>query len=194
MAVASRLFSRHAFVFLRDFDVALDGRTGRYSPSYLHKPEELIPERTLSVISLNMAKETNPDKMMRALDSAPRLSHADLFLLQEVADADGKTNAARDVARRLGYFSAFGAAPRRSRSGTCSRQPLSDQTCANQALEEMRPGFRSQSRFALTAAVQTPWGDLRLWNAHLDTRMNAAERLEQFQPVIEEAARHTGPQ
>jgi endonuclease/exonuclease/phosphatase (EEP) superfamily protein YafD len=44
------------------------------------------------------------------------------------------------------------------------------------------------------ATVQTPWGDLRLWNAHLDTRINAAERLQQLQPVIEEAARHTGPQ
>jgi hypothetical protein len=29
---------------------------------------------------------------------------------------------------------------------------------------------------------------------HLDTRINAAERVEQLQPVIEEAARCTGPQ
>src|SRR4051794_23798889 len=73
-------------------------------------PEVLIPERTLSVVTLNTAKETSPDKMVRALSSAPRLRQADLFLLQEVADEDGQTNAAADVALRLGYFVAFAAA------------------------------------------------------------------------------------
>jgi endonuclease/exonuclease/phosphatase (EEP) superfamily protein YafD len=39
----------------------------------------------------------------------------------------------------------------------------------------------------------TPWGDVRVWNAHLDTRINARERAEQLQPVINEAARIDGP-
>ena len=38
-----------------------------------------------------------------------------------------------------------------------------------------------------------PWGDLRVWNVHLDTRINPQERVEQLQPVIDDAARYTGP-
>ena len=157
--------------------------------------EELIPERTLSVVSLNTAKATNADKMLHALESAPRLRQADLFLLQEVADRDGKTNAAEDVARGLGYFAAFAAAaPGVHDQGLAvvSRYPIHDVQI--RPLKKYDLGSRTRSRFALAATVSTPWRDLRLWNAHLDTRINAAERLEQIQCVIDEAARHTGPQ
>ena len=61
-----------------------------------------VAGRTLSVVSLNTAKETNPNEMVSALDRAPRFRQADLFLLQEVVDADGAANAAGDVAQRLG--------------------------------------------------------------------------------------------
>jgi endonuclease/exonuclease/phosphatase family metal-dependent hydrolase len=157
-------------------------------------PEEPVPERSLSVVSLNIAKETDPNKIVRALDSAPRLRQADLFLLQEVVDADGKASTAGDVARRLGYFAAFAAAaPGAHDQGLAlmSRYPIRDVQIRR--LKRYDLGSRSRSRFALAVTAQTPWGDLRLWNAHLDTRINAAERLEQLQPVVEEAARHTGP-
>jgi endonuclease/exonuclease/phosphatase family metal-dependent hydrolase len=122
-------------------------------------------ERTLSVVFLNTAKATNSDKIVRGLHSAPRLRQADLFLLQEVADEDGKTNAAGDVARRLGHFAAFAAAgPGVHDQGLAivSRYRIRD--------VQIRPvkscdlGSRNRSRFALAATVQTLWGDLRLWN------------------------------
>jgi len=155
----------------------------------------LIPERTLSVVSLNTAKATNSEKMLHALHSAPRLRQADLFLLQEVADEDGKTNAAEGMARGLGYFAAFAAAaPGVHDQGLAivSRYPIHDVQI--RGLKRYDLGSRTRSRFALAATVSTPWKDLRLWNAHLDTRINAAERLEQLQCVIDEAARHAGPQ
>lgn len=34
---------------------------------------------------------------------------------------------------------------------------------------------------------------MRVWNVHLDTRINPQERLAQLQPVIDEVARHAGP-
>jgi endonuclease/exonuclease/phosphatase family metal-dependent hydrolase len=156
-------------------------------------PEEPIPERSLSVVSLNMAKETDPSKIVRALDTAPRLRQTDLFLLQEVVDIDGKANTAGEVAHRLGYFAAFAAAPGVHDQGLAlmSRYPIRDVQIRR--LKRYDLGSRSRSRFALAATVGTPWGDVRLWNAHLDTRINAAERLEQLQPVMEEAARCTGP-
>jgi endonuclease/exonuclease/phosphatase family metal-dependent hydrolase len=132
--------------------------------------------------------------MVRALDRTPRLRQADVFLLQEVVDAGAESNSAANVARRLGYFTAFAAAaPGAHDQGLAllSRYPLRDVQIRR--LKRCDLGSRSGSRFALAATACTPWGDLRLWNVHLDTRINATERLEQLQPVIEEAARYTGP-
>lgn len=155
----------------------------------------MIPEPTLSVVSLNVARETDPGKILRALDRAPRLRHTDLFLLQEVFDVDGKCNAAALVARHLGYFETFApAAPGVHDQGLAliSRYPISD--VQTRRLKQCDLGRRTRNRFALAATVHTPCGELRVWNAHLDTRINAGERLEQLQPVIHEAARYTGPQ
>jgi hypothetical protein len=80
------------------------------SPQIPASPEEPVPERTVSVVSLNVAKETDPDKMVRALGSAPRLRQADLFLLQEVVGEEGKVNTVAEVAHQLGYHVAFAAA------------------------------------------------------------------------------------
>jgi endonuclease/exonuclease/phosphatase family metal-dependent hydrolase len=157
-------------------------------------PEEPVPERTFSVVSLNTAKETDARKMVLALGSAPRLRQADLFLLQEVVGEEGKGNTAEEVAHQLGYYLTFAAAaPGVPDQGLAlvSRYPICDVQIRR--LKRYDLGSRTRSRFALAATVCTPWGKLRLWNAHLDTRINAAERLEQLQPVIEEAAHYTGP-
>jgi endonuclease/exonuclease/phosphatase family metal-dependent hydrolase len=164
-------------------------------PSPIPSSFELsAPERTLSVVSLNMARETDTGKVVRAFQRVPRLHHADLFLLQEVVHTE-KANIAGELARRLGYFEVFAAAsPGVHDQGlsVLSRYPIRDAHIRH--LKRYDLGSRSRSRFALSAVVQTTAGDVRIWNAHLDTRINAAERVEQLQPVIEEAARCTGPQ
>jgi endonuclease/exonuclease/phosphatase (EEP) superfamily protein YafD len=99
------------------------------------------------------------------------------------------------VACGLGYFAAFAAAaPGIHDQGLAivSRCPVHD--VQTRRLKRYDLGSRTRSRFALAATVSTHWRDLRLWNAHLDTRINAAECLEQLQCVIDEAARHAGPQ
>ena len=94
----------------------------------------------------------------------------------------------------LGYFALFEpAAPDVYDQGLAlvSRYPFDEIDIKR--LKACDLGYRCRNRFAVAARVRTPWGDLRVWNAHLDTRINAAERLEQLQPVIDEASRHTGP-
>lgn len=91
------------------------------------------------------------------------------------------------MARRLGYFEAFAAAASDIHDqglAVVSRYPICDVQIRR--LKTCDLGSRSRTRFALAATVRTPWGDLRLWIVHLDTRINAAERVEQLQPVIEE--------
>ena len=155
---------------------------------------EPAPDRTVSVVSLNTAKETNPGKIVRAIHDAPRLRDADLFLFQEVAHTESNLSVAEETARRLGYFALFEpAAPGVFDQGLAlvSRYPIDNFQIKR--LKTCDLGFRDRKRFAVSATVRTPWSDLRVWNAHLDTRINAAERLKQLRPVIGEASRHAGP-
>jgi endonuclease/exonuclease/phosphatase family metal-dependent hydrolase len=155
---------------------------------------EPTPDRVVSVVSLNIAKENNAEKVVSAIRAAPRLRDADLFLFQEVAGGNANSSVAEEAARRLGYFALFEpAAPGVYDQGLAlvSRYPIADVQIKRLKACDLR--FRDRSRFAVAANVQTPWGGLRVWNAHLDTRINAAERLDQLQPVIEEASRHAGP-
>lgn len=151
------------------------------------------PDRTLAAVTLNLARETDADRIMRAIHGAPRLRHADLFLLQEVVHAPGGTSVAEQAARRLGYHASFAAAPGFQDQGLAlvSRYPISDVRVT--PLKTYDLGFRSRRRFALAGTVHSPWGALRAWNVHLDTRINARERLEQLQPVIGDASRYRGP-
>jgi endonuclease/exonuclease/phosphatase family metal-dependent hydrolase len=160
-------------------------------PSIIADP---APDRTMSVVSLNMAKEKDPDNVVNAIRSVPRLRDADLFLFQEVANKKHHLSVAEETARRLGYFALFEpAAPDVYDQGLAlvSRYPFDEIDIKR--LKACDLGYRCRNRFAVAARVRTPWGDLRVWNAHLDTRINAAERLEQLQPVIDAASRRTGP-
>lgn len=166
-------------------------------PRFGHIPTvttEPAPQRSISVVSLNMAKENDPDSVVNAIRSVARLRDADLFLFQEVANGKHGSSVAEEAARRLGYFALFEpAAPDVYDQGLAlvSRYRLDEIDVKRLKACNLR--YRSRNRFAVAATVRTPWGGLRVWNAHLDTRINAAERLEQLQPVIDEASRHRGP-
>jgi endonuclease/exonuclease/phosphatase family metal-dependent hydrolase len=141
-----------------------------------------------------MAKENDAEKILDSIRKAPRVQNADLFLFQEVANGNSGPSVAERIAGRLGYSATFEpAAPGVYDQGLAlvSRYAITD--IEIKRLKTCNLRFRGRSRFAVSATVETPWGGLRVWNAHLDTRINAAERLEQLQPVIDDAARHTGP-
>ena len=150
--------------------------------------------RSVSVVSLNMAKERDPEKILASLAKAPRLREADVFLMQEVFNGDGERSVAEQLADRLGYDATFFPAAKGvfdQGLAIVSRYPIDDEEI--QRLKFCNLRFSCRSRFALSADVQTPWGEVRVWNVHLDTRVNAGERLEQLRPVIEEAGRRSGP-
>ncbi|MES1258353.1 MAG: endonuclease/exonuclease/phosphatase family protein [Acidobacteriota bacterium] len=154
----------------------------------------LSREGTFSAVSLNVAKTRDPDRIVQAIRSAPRLYEADLFMFQEVAHGEEKPSVAEEAAHSLGYSTAFAPAGEGIYDqglALVSRYPLTDVRVT--ALRECNLRFRSRKRFALSATVQTPSGDLRVWNIHLDTRINSRERLTQLQPALDDAATHDGP-
>src|SRR5207237_8951209 len=72
-----------------------------------------------------------------------------------------------------------------------SRLPLRD--VQTRPLRHYDLRFRSRSRIALAATAVTPWGPVRIFNTHLDTRLNTQERLKQLEPVVGDSAAFGGP-
>jgi len=149
---------------------------------------------TLCAVSLNLAKEPDPDTVANVICATPRLRDADLFLFQEVRHEKGKASVADEVGHHMGHSVSFAAATDADDQGLAivSRYPILDTKI--QPLKACNLRFRCRNRFAMAVTVSTPLGGLRIWNVHLDTRINAQERLQQLQPVLEDAARYTGPQ
>ena len=72
-----------------------------------------------------------------------------------------------------------------------SRYPLRD--IQVQPLKHFDLRYRSRTRIALAATTDSPWGAVRIFNAHLDTRLNTQQRLEQLQPVLHATGEVQGP-
>ena len=148
----------------------------------------------VSVVTLNMAKETSVQKIFREFDANPALRDADVLLLQEVKQQDGERQCvAEQLAAHLGLHVAYSPAETGVTDqglAILSRFPLRD--VQTRALKRYDLRFRSRSRMALSATADSPSGPIRIFNTHLDTRLNTRERLEQLDPVIRECAASTG--
>lgn len=149
-------------------------------------------ERAFSVATLNMAKEASPEKVAQSLARVPRLANADLYLFQEVQQVPGRPSVAEEAFQNRGYKTAFRPSAGFVDQGLAivSRYPITETAIIPLKAYDLR--FHSRNRFALAATIKTPWGDVRVWNVHLDTRINADKRLAQLQSVLASAALHEG--
>jgi endonuclease/exonuclease/phosphatase family metal-dependent hydrolase len=149
---------------------------------------------TISIASLNLDHQSSFEKVVHDFEAAPRVSHADIILLQEVSHVEGGPSIASRLADRLGYQVAF--APEGKNVYDRGLAVVSKFPIEESKVEWLTPYnlfFKTRHRFALAVKLRVPSGDLRIWNAHLDTRINPDQRLKQLQPVMDEAARLTGP-
>jgi endonuclease/exonuclease/phosphatase family metal-dependent hydrolase len=149
----------------------------------------------LSAASINIAKVTEIDRIVAELQEYPELGGASILMLQEVARAaGGQLSAGEMLARRLGFNVEF-ASPDGEKTvaglATLTRYPLRDKKVL--ALRNVNLIFRTRKRVALAVTVDTPGGSIRVINAHLDTRINPKERIEQLGPALADAAAFGGP-
>ncbi len=143
----------------------------------------------LTVLTLNLAKVTAVDEILR------ELRPADILLFQEVVrSADSHPSIAEVIARRLNMQVQF-AAPDRGATGSgiavLSRFPLTQ--VATYQVKPINLIFRSRKRVLLGVTAQTSVGPIRIVCAHLDTRINPADRLRELEPAIEDAKQFGGP-
>lgn len=162
-------------------------------PDAAGKRRILTSSGQLCVVSLNLAKKRDARRILRDFQQAP-CETVDVFLLQEVVHGKDKPSVAEELGRELGYSVAFRpAAPEVFDQGLAilSRFPLGEAWVTPLKTYDLK--FRSRRRFTLSTVVHTPAGDLRLWNVHLDTRINPSERVQQLEPVLRAAARADRP-
>ncbi len=137
--------------------------------------------RDLSVVTLNLAKEPSAARMAAEIGAIPALRNADVFLLQEVEPR----SAAAELGAKLGLHvvgSKEAAEIPNLGLAILSRYPLRDVRI--RPLRKYDLVYHSRSRFALSATADTPWGPVRIVNTHLDTRLNAPDRLAQLEDAI----------
>jgi endonuclease/exonuclease/phosphatase family metal-dependent hydrolase len=146
-----------------------------HRPVAATEPADVAAGWRISVVTLNMAKETDAARIVGELRANPMLRDADVLLLQEVKDG-----AATDVAEAFGLRVEQG-----NELAILSRYPIADTSMLRLPVYGL--GFHSRRRFALGATVMTPAGPLRVFDTHLDTRLNAGDRLAQIAPVVDAA-------
>lgn len=150
---------------------------------------------TLTVLSLNLAIREDADRIVAELKEIGG-DRADLLLLQEVVQPAEGPDVGRQLAVRLGldsvYRPAFRLGDERSLGlAILSRYPVRDLHVID--LKAMALRFRSRTRIALGAVVETPAGPVRVYNLHLDTRINLEQRLAQLDVVAREVHATGGP-
>lgn len=152
------------------------------------------PADTITIASLNLDHQANFEKVLRDVEAAPRLRSANIILLQEVAHVEGGPSIASRLADHMGYSVAF--APEGPKIYDRGLAVISKFPIEDSKVEWLTPynlHFHTRHRFALAVKLRVPAGELRIWNAHLDTRINPNQRLGQLQPVMDEAAQAPGP-
>lgn len=142
----------------------------------------------VTVASLNLARVTDVDGIVAELRQQGLVPTADILLFQEVAKpVAGDVGEA--VGRRLGYsvaaIASDDAAPNQGLT-ILSREPLEDVRVV--PLKRFDLKFHSRVRFALGAATRVRGERVNVWNVHLDTRINPADRVAQLEPVLDQAS------
>lgn len=150
--------------------------------------------QAIHIASVNMAKKDGR-QAIRELTEKPTLRDADILLLQEVVDS-AESRVAREVAAALGCRFVFVPAFR-LRDGVdeglaiLSRHPIHSSKVVQLPRNSLH--FHTRKRIALAATVDTPIGQVRVVNLHLDNRINVDRKLEQLAGVLESLKTPAGP-
>lgn len=158
----------------------LEPEVGNSLPAVIEAPQ------TIRLVTFNV-HSIPAAELARALRADPELSHADIFLLQEMeSHEDEGVSRAHQAAEAL-HLNYVYAPARTIEGGThglaiLSRFPLRDVRVLR--LPKFDLGFNTRQRIAVAATAEVAGRRLRLWNVHLDTRINIHDRIEQLRPAV----------
>lgn len=168
-----------------------DTIAGALAPTVVDAP--LVPSRapgTLRIVTWNVAKGADVDGLAAAFRDDPALAAADAILLQEIEahPGEGGPRALR-LAAALGMGVAY-APERLQDDGTHGPAILARWPIAQVQVMELPYAALAVSqvpRRALAVDLQVGATRLRIIDMHLDTRLNATERILQLRPAVLDA-------
>jgi len=177
------------------------GAAGCAEPKLIASPPAEAPAASeggpLTIVSINIAKETDERVIAAEIERHETLRRADVLALQEVLREGAESNVALRLAERL-HMAALvaGSGDGSGADGTdavalLSRYPLADPAVIR--LPQNSLGVRSRCRVALAATVEHPASPTRVIGLHLDTRINIESRMAQLEPALADARRFDGP-
>jgi endonuclease/exonuclease/phosphatase family metal-dependent hydrolase len=167
-------------------------RSAPYQPAPASKPPG-----ELTIVSINLAKETDVGRIAEEIRKDSTLGRADVLSLQEVIREGTNPSVAERLAAKLGMSVAVagtgdgGNGDNRDSIALLSRFPLTDPQVIQ--LPRNGLGLRSRCRVALAATIEGLAQPVRVVGLHLDTRVNAESRLLQLEPVLAASADFQGP-
>jgi len=153
-----------------------------------HQPAPDARPDAVRVVTFNVHFGADVPGLARAIRGNPRLNQADILLIQEIESHPGDDRAAR-LAEALSLNLVYAPA-RIEGDGThglaiLSRYPMKDLEVLR--LKKYDLGFRgTRRRIAMAATVQLPGRSVRVYNVHLDTRINGGDRVDQVADIIED--------
>jgi endonuclease/exonuclease/phosphatase family metal-dependent hydrolase len=157
----------------------------------------LSPQRPfLTVASLNLARENKAERVIGELRRLQQRLQLDILLLQEVDQEPGNSGLlVAQVAEAFGHYYVFAPADLWRNGGLhglaiLSRWPLTEIEVVPLRQFDLR--FRKRCRIGLAVTAATPHGPARVFNLHLDSRINTSERLQQLAPILRSAEQFAG--
>jgi endonuclease/exonuclease/phosphatase family metal-dependent hydrolase len=150
----------------------------------------------LTILSLNMAGELDLRTVLTGLEELSAESQPDILLLQEVEQSPRKeVSVAEELAAEHGYHFLFAPSNvwengRLHGLAMLSRYPLESPSVLSLKSFDLR--VKSRCRIALAATMKGPFGPVRIFNVHLDSRITLQERLRQVAPVLQAALSEPG--
>ena len=159
--------------------------TGQLAPA----PPSAPP--ILRLVSYNVHSGRELARLTEAFENQARLRTPDVLLVQEIESHPSEgASRARRLAEALQMNYVYAPARATADGGThglaiFSRFPLSDIEIL--PLKQYELHYNTRQRIALGATITVAGHALRLYNLHLDTRLNSRDRLEQLRPVVEAA-------
>lgn len=156
-------------------------------------PAARTSSKTLRVATYNVHYAEDPVAIAREICGNERLSAADLIFLQEVeSHPHEETGRAEKIALSCGFHSLYAPAREAGRGShgvaVLSKHALKDFYVVPLGWNDL--GFRSRQRIALACSLDLGGVAVRLYNVHLDTRINSEDRLKQLCPVLADADLH----
>ncbi len=149
-----------------------------------------IAPAKIRVVSFNVEKGADVDGLARAIRATPGLADGAIFLLQEIESHPGEDGSrASRLAAALGMGYAY--APERIEGhGTHGPAILSPWPLERVQVMELPfadLAISQAPRIALGAEVHVGDAVLHVIDLHLDTRLNAVERIMQMRPAVLDA-------